>query len=257
MSEAARLHAIERGGGEKPPLVFLHGFDGQAEAFRDIVQVFAEEGRRCLAFDLPGHGRSREFPGFGPPKVAARAVLAELAARKIAKAHFVGHSMGGAVACLSALFEPARALSLTLLAPGGFGPEIDAEKIRAMMDATSEANLIAALRAMVAEGFTVSPDMARHCSDRAGRAEIRTVFDLLFSTGEQGVLPLEAVAATGVAIEVLWGEADTVTPVSQSKQLPPQFYVRRLQDAGHMLTLEAPSESVAAIRRAIARGEGA
>ncbi|MAU94505.1 MAG: alpha/beta hydrolase [Fulvimarina sp.] len=255
MSETPRLHALETGGGTKPPLVFLHGFDGRAEAFDAVAASLAGEGRRCLAFDLPGHGRSADYPGFGPPKTAARAVLAELQRRDIARAHLVGHSMGGAVGCLAALFEPGRVASLTLLAPGGFGPDIGLDPIRAAMEAASDDELRAALGRMTAPGFAVPPGAARGNSWPEGRAAIRAIFDLLFGSGGQGVLPLAAIAETGRPIEVLWGEADMVTPVRQGDDLPPPFAVTRLPGVGHMLMLEAPAETLAAIRRAVARSE--
>ena len=253
--ETPRLHAIETGGGDKPPLVFLHGFDGRAEAFETIAAGFAGEGHRCLAFDLPGHGRSRDYPGFGPPKVAARAVIAALKDRGIERAHVVGHSMGGAVACLMSLFAPELVASLTLLAPGGFGPAIGAEPIRTVMEAPDEKSLLAALAGMTAPDFTMPPEAARSCNGPAGREEIRHMFDLLFATGTQGVLPLEAVAATGCPIALLWGDADPVTPVSQAVDLPAAFALTRLAGVGHMLMLEAPDETIAAISRAINKGE--
>ena len=252
-NDRARLHAIEAGGGDDPPLVLLHGFDGRAEIFEPLAAVLAAEGRRCLAFDLPGHGRSRDYPGFGPPKVAARAVLGELQRRGIDAAHVVGHSMGGAVACLMALFEPARVRSLTLLAPGGFGPQIGVEPIRRMMEARTEEDQIAALQGMVARDFAAPADAVKSLGEREGRDEIRQVFELLFSSGRQGVLPLGAIAEAGVPIELLWGEVDPVTPVSQSENLPAAFAATRLAGVGHMLTLEAPGDTLDAIRRAMAR----
>ncbi len=248
-----RLHVDETGGGDQPPLVFLHGFDGRAAVFENVAAVFAGEGRRCLAFDLPGHGRSRAFPGFGPPKIAARAVLAELQHRGIPKAHVVGHSMGGAVGCLMALFDPARVASLTLLAPGGFGPEIGVGQLRSMMEATDTVERIAAVNAMTAKDFAASEACLKGCNGSEGRQEIRTIFELLFGSGTQGVLPLDAIAATGVPVEILWGEKDSITPVTQSEGLPQEFAVTRLAGAGHMLPLEAPGETVAAIGRAVAR----
>lgn len=253
MSQGPRLRAIETGGGDGPPLVLLHGFDGRAEAFDGIAAGLAAEGRRCLAFDLPGHGGSRDFPGFGPPKVAARAVIGELAARGIEAAHVVGHSMGGAVACLIALFEPRLVLSLTLLAPGGFGPEIGLAPIRAVMAARDEPSLAAALRTMTAPDFTLPPHATRGNNGPGGRDEIRQIFGPMFGSGRQGVLPLDAVAASDRPIELLWGQADPVTPVSESENLPPAFAVTRLPGVGHMLMLEAPEAVSAAIRRAIAR----
>ena len=255
MNALPRLHAIETGGGDQPPVVFLHGFDGRAEVFGALAGALAAEGKRCLAFDLPGHGRSRDYPGFGPPKVAARAVIAELQRRGIEAAHVVGHSMGGAVAGLMALFEPALVLSLTLLAPGGFGPQIGVEPIRRMMEAETDDDRIAAFRGMVAKGFAVPAEALKDLNDREAREPVRQIFELLFSSGGQGVLPLDALAGAGIPIELLWGAADPVTPVGQSENLPAAFAVTRLDGVGHMLALEAPGETLAAIRRAIGRAE--
>ncbi|MBO0905387.1 alpha/beta fold hydrolase [Jiella sonneratiae] len=255
VSPEARLHAEETGGGDRPPFVFLHGFDGRAEAFAPVMAALAADGERCLAFDLPGHGRSRAYPGFGPPKVAARAVIAALRDRGIGKVHVVGHSMGGAVACLVALFDAARVASLTLLAPGGFGPEIGAEPIRRVMEAADPQQLKAGLQAMTAPRFSIEEAGFSGSNWPEGRDEIRSIFDALFRSGRQGVLPLDAVAATGLPIEVLWGREDPVTPVRQSDGLPAGFAVTRLAGVGHMLMLEAPGETLAAIGRAASRAE--
>ncbi|MBO0663304.1 alpha/beta fold hydrolase [Jiella sp. MQZ9-1] len=254
-TEVPRLHAEESGGGRLPPLVFLHGFDGRAAVFSELAETFAGEERRCLAFDLPGHGGSRAYPGFGPPNAAARAVLGELDGRGIERAHLIGHSMGGAVACLVALLAPRRVASMTLLAPGGFGSTIGLDPIRAMMAARDRAGLVAALQGMCAADFTMPASAAATCNGPEGRAPIQVIFDTLFATGNQGVLPLAAIAETGCPIELLWGDLDPVTPAAQSDDLPPAFHVTRLARVGHMLPLEAPRDTEMAIRRAIVRGE--
>ena len=118
------LFVKETGKGDGAPVVLLHGFGGSHRAWTPIQQSLSAE-TRVLAYDLPGHGDSFGFPDAGPPKVAANAILADLDARGIASAHFAGHSMGGAIAALTALFQPQRVASLTLLSPGGFGPEIN------------------------------------------------------------------------------------------------------------------------------------
>ncbi|HEY9055608.1 MAG TPA: alpha/beta fold hydrolase, partial [Aurantimonas sp.] len=211
-----RLFAIEQGGDESgegavTPIVFLHGFDGRAEIWASLQDALASPKRRTIAFDLPGHGRSRDYAGFGPPKIAARAVLAELDARGVAAAHIVGHSMGGAIASLIGLFAPERVASLTLLAPGGFGKEIGAARIRAVMDAEGAEAIGKALAGMGAPGWVPDPDAVAAIAaarDPAGRAAMRQIFEHLFATGEQGVLPLDAIAATGCPLHVIWGEED-------------------------------------------------
>jgi len=257
VSEAASLAAIETGERAGPTLVFLHGFDGRKEIFRDLAEAFAGEGFHCLAFDLPGHGQSLEFPGFGPPKIAARAVLAELERRDIREAHLVGHSMGGAVACLAALFAPERVRSLTLLAPGGFGSEIGLGPIRAVMEAEDEAAYRRGMAMMMAPGGELPADFLIERGGSEQRRAIRQVFDLLFGSGRQGVLPLDAIAGVGCPIRVLWGEDDPVTPVEQCEGLPAAFRVTRLPETGHMLMLEAFEACREIIEEAIRDAEGA
>src|SRR5690606_15372767 len=101
-----------------------------------------------LAYDLPGHGGSFSYEGAGPAKVAATAILADLDARGVASAHLVGHSMGGAIAALMAIFQPQRVASLTLLSPGGFGPEINQRLLKRYAAAADEAALLLCLEAM-------------------------------------------------------------------------------------------------------------
>ena len=248
----ARLYAVERGGGaarpDTPALVFLHGFDGRAEVWTHLQDVFATPTQTTIAFDLPGHGRSLDYPGFGPPKVAARAVLAELDQRNIATAHIVGHSMGGAVASLIALFAPRRVASLTLIAPGGFGEAIGADRIRAVMEAETPDALANAMSGMGASGWAPSSDEVEAtlaARTPASRKAIATIFAQLFATGRQGVLPLDAIAAAGLPIRLLWGERDPVTPHAQGVAAP--FEMTTIPGAGHLLMQEAPEACRAAI----------
>ncbi|TIW82680.1 MAG: alpha/beta fold hydrolase, partial [Mesorhizobium sp.] len=85
-------YAVEAGAGPRT-IVFLHGFGACREIWRDVMAPLAAEAR-ILAYDLPGHGHSLQCEGMGGAKPAARAILADLAARQLAKVHLVGHSMG-------------------------------------------------------------------------------------------------------------------------------------------------------------------
>ena len=247
------LPVIAMGEGDAVPAVFLHGFGGAALSWNAIQPAIARD-RSTFAFDLPGHGAAQAFPGFGPPKLAARSVIAELDRRGVERAHLVGHSMGGSIAALIALFAPTRVASLCLLAPGGFGPEIGAEALGRFAGATSDAQLRDGLIALARPGW--EPDetvLALHRQIRRGQSQeaLSTIYALLFRGGTQGSLPLDAVAATGVPVRLIWGEEDRITPFVQSGRVPSGFVLTALGGIGHMLMDEAKNATIAHIREAI------
>jgi pimeloyl-ACP methyl ester carboxylesterase len=110
--------------GSGPPLVFAHATGFHGRLWDRIVRLLP--GRRALAVDARGHGRSGKpappyrWPAFG----ADLAALAE--ALDLRDAIGIGHSMGGhAVACAALLRPPTfRALLLvdpTIFPPSQFG----------------------------------------------------------------------------------------------------------------------------------------
>ncbi|WAJ30040.1 alpha/beta fold hydrolase [Antarcticirhabdus aurantiaca] len=245
------------------PVILLHGFDGSAAAWEVVAPMLARQ-RRVVAFDLPGHGGSLSYPGYGPPKLAARAVLAELSWMGVeGPVHLVGHSMGGAVASLAALFEPERVASLALIAPGGFGPDIGLDPIRAVIMARNPADLADALSTMGAPGWRAPAAIAaailaeRSAAGEAGRAAVASIFDQLFGTGLQGVLPLDAVAAAGRPVTLVWGDADPVTPTAQAHGAPAGFQRRFLEGVGHLPMLEAPGQLAAILSEHLAAADAA
>lgn len=249
---AVPLPAVAMGEGSGPPAILLHGFAGAAESWAGIQPRLAESGP-TIAFDLPGHAGAKDYPGFGPPKIAARAVIAEMDRRGVAAAHLAGHSMGGAVAALVGLFAPERVASLVLLAPGGFGRKIGLAALRPYALAEDAASFASAVAAMGAPGW--QPDAAsleRHREVRARQspAAIHRMFELLFGSGEQGVLPLPALAEKPFPVRLVWGEADPVTPFAAALSAPESFALERLPATGHMLIDEAPDAVAAAISAA-------
>ncbi|TPK65261.1 alpha/beta fold hydrolase [Mesorhizobium sp. B2-4-19] len=245
------LHAAEKGAGSKT-IVLLHGFGGCADVWRDVIVSLAPSAR-TLAYDLPGHGLSLDFPDAGPAKVAARAVLADLAARRAKRIHLVGHSMGGAVATLMALAEPQRVASLTLLAPGGFGPEINGPLLRRYAAAQSPSEIRACLAAMSgprAPPFDHTADTLREMRQRPGQSEkLVEIAAAMTRADRQGVIPREQLDRLTMPVMVVWGSDDAVLPFTQADDLPARFHVHHVLEAGHMLIEEAPDLIASVIRR--------
>ena len=86
-------------------MVLIHGFGADLNAWM-FTQPALAEGRRAIAFDLPGHGGSVKEVGAGDLDALTGAVSDALDALGIERAHLVGHSMGGAVAAAFALGTP-------------------------------------------------------------------------------------------------------------------------------------------------------
>lgn len=249
MSEG--LYAREKGAGGVP-IVLLHGFGGHHGDWTDIQPDLARD-RLVLAYDLPGHGRSRDVAGAGSAGGTAKAILADLEARGLKRVHLAGFSMGGAIAALTALRAPQTVASLTLLAPGGFGPEINAPLLRRFAEATSADGLRVCLDEMSAPGFsTLTRDVAGLAAVRfvpGMRDSMLEVVAAITKGGTQGEIPREMLAGLTMPVSVVWGTADPVLPYAQSAGLPASWTLHTLPGVGHMMLNEARKPVTTAIRR--------
>ncbi len=84
--------------GPGTPLVFLHGFLGNALDWEPLISHLPES--HCIAFDLPGHGDSPFMEEVVIP---------------LKSFHLIGYSMGGRIALQLSKKHPEKIASLTLL----------------------------------------------------------------------------------------------------------------------------------------------
>ncbi len=243
--DTGRLHSVVTGDDRRPPVVLLHGFGGNYTVWHDVAAAVSRE-RRVIAVDLPGHGGSRPWPEIGTATVAAKAVIAELDARDLDRIHLAGHSLGGAVAALVALRASERISSLTLLAPGGFGAEINSRLLKRYAVARDEANL----RPLVEQFFgwrnpvpdELIADMVAERADLVVTETFAAIAAEIFKGDTQGVLPRDRLAELPCPVKVLWGTQDRVLPTRQAHHLPGLVASHVFEEVGHMLPLEIPDE---------------
>ncbi|MCG2840618.1 alpha/beta hydrolase [Sandaracinobacter sp. RS1-74] len=106
------------------PVVLIHGLTRNSGDFEDVAPWIAAGGRRVLAVDVRGRGRSEwsaDPMRYQLPTYAAD-MLAMLDALGISRAHFVGTSMGGLITLLVSARRMRAVASATL---NDVGPEID------------------------------------------------------------------------------------------------------------------------------------
>ncbi len=246
MSGHTRLSAVETAGGADS-VVLLHGFGGSAAAWQKVQEAISPE-YATLALDLPGHAGSLDYEGFGNAAFAAKAVINEMDRREIAAFHLAGHSMGGAVAALAAIRHPHRVLSLTLLAPGGLGPEINAALLRSFAAAQTPAELQSCLEVMFAPATAVPEELiAAQAAQRQLPGQIdalKHIASTILAGDGQGVIDRARLDALAMPVSVLWGKEDRMMPLEQLENAPEKFHRTALAAVGHMLVDEAP-ETVA------------
>ncbi len=125
-SPGARLAFVDEpplSGDRREPILLIHGFASNHAVnwyFPQWVKTLTEAGRRVVAFDNRGHGRSEKFydpEAYAMPEMAedARALLDYL---EIETADVMGYSMGARIAAFLAKAHPDRVRSAIL---GGIG----------------------------------------------------------------------------------------------------------------------------------------
>ena len=103
----------EAGGGDRTPIVFLHGVGSDKSVWRPQFEHFGQD-RRALAFDYPGYGESDPAPEGTTRDDYAVAVASAMGEFGIESAHICGLSLGGVVAIAMHAVAPERCASLIL-----------------------------------------------------------------------------------------------------------------------------------------------
>jgi len=246
------------GAGQEGDVVLLvHGYGGDRNSWLFLQEPLAAQ-YRVYALDLPGHGTSAKDVGEGSLSVLADAVTGVLDALGAERAHLVGHSMGGAVALAAAARDPARIASLTLIAPSGFGPEINAGYLRGFADAQTRRELKAVIGQLFDDESLVTRQLvddllAYKRLDGVDEALHALADTLLDGEAQRGDSAASLAAIGGAApVTVIWGRADRIIPAAQAESVVGA--VRHLiDDAGHMPQMERPAQVQAAIEETIAR----
>jgi len=244
----AGVHALNLrslGSGPATPLLFIHGFGGDLNSWM-FNQPALSSTRQSHALDLPGHGQSSFSQGKGSVRALSDAVVAAMDALALPRAHLVGHSMGGAIALLLAATRPERVASVTGLAPGGLGPELNRRFIDGFISANNRKSMQDALGLLFARAEVVTRAMVEEAlrykrQDGAVEA-LSAIAAANFTPDGQKSGLRELLVSSKVPTQLIWGRHDRIIPVQHADLLASALATTIVDDAGHMPHMEAAAE---------------
>ncbi|MGU7775873.1 acetoin dehydrogenase dihydrolipoyllysine-residue acetyltransferase subunit [Burkholderia sp. MR1-5-21] len=236
---------LKLGDGAGIPAVLIHGFGGDLNNWLFNHAELAAH-RPVWALDLPGHGESAKAVETGSLDELADAVLALLDAQGIARAHLVGHSMGGAVAMTAAERAPERVASLTLIASAGLGSDIDRGYIDGFVAGSSRNTLKPHLGKLFADSALVTrqlvEDLVKYKRLEGVQATLEKIASSAFDGATQRRIFRERLPALAPRTLVIWGERDQVIPAHHAQGLPAGVRAEVLAGRGHMVQMEAAAD---------------
>jgi len=251
---SGRLRYAKSGEGPET-LVLVHGFGGDLDTWFFNAPALAEHAT-VFAFDLPGHGQSTK--ALVDPTLAglSRALLEFMDAVGIESAHLGGHSMGGAVCMRTALDQPGRVKSLSLLASAGLGPEVNASFLKDFVLATSAKALKPVLEQLFWDKSLVTPEIIEIVLTYKRMDGVTQALEALmwnlFADGRQADILATAIAASGKPTLVVFGDKDEIIPPSHVDALKGAARAVTVPLAGHLVQMEGRSTINELVARQVA-----
>ncbi|VWX61498.1 Pimeloyl-ACP methyl ester carboxylesterase [Burkholderiales bacterium 8X] len=258
------FHTIERlaveDEGEGPTVVCVHGLGGSSNTWTPLMPALARH--RVVRVDLPGSGRSQRAEGPLSIERYVEALTAVCERLGIARAHWLGHSMGTIVCQHIAARQPARVASMALFGPLIAPPDAarTAMKARAAkardgaaaMQEITEALMKAAVSAETRQRQPVAMAFVRESLMRQDGDSYARSCEALAAAEPAAIENIEAPAL------LVTGDEDGVAPPQSVRAMSDRLHraaskrVVVLAKCGHWTPVERPDECQRELREFLA-----
>jgi pimeloyl-ACP methyl ester carboxylesterase len=261
----------EKGPPNGIPVVLFHGTAAWSELWRRTIDVLAVAGFRVIALDLPPFGFS-DRPGNYTRQDQAMRVNQVLDQLRSAPAIIVGHSFGAGAATEFVMRYPERARGLVLVdaalgltAPPSDPPSLLRPKwVREILVSLTITNPLATrtlLESLIEKKQRALPEyveiLQRPTTQRNSTADIADWLHYFLGADRNAAsADRNAYARLRLPIAILWGDKDSVTPMTQAHDLQtllPQASLTVLPGLGHIPQIEDPDQFNNALLKALGR----
>jgi 3-oxoadipate enol-lactonase len=243
------IHFEEAGSG--PPLLLLHGIGSNSRSFRHQLLGLANEFT-LIAWDAPGYGKSDDPSGPFTMEDLADEAAGLLDQLRIAKAHVLGVSMGGAIAQLLYHRHPQRVGSLILCDTTAERSQRVQQRIEAIDTLTPRQ--LAEQRAPQLVSADAPPELIAELADIMAEVRPAGYRNAALALGEVDLSGL--LSTIKAPTLVIHGEDDGVVPLAVGKALAaaiPGAELVVIPRAGHVTNQEQPRAFNDAVRAFMAR----
>lgn len=240
IGEQALFYTVSRRGG--PALILIHGAGGSHLHWPAALRRMP--GATVYAVDLPGHGRS-EGPGREHIEDYVADIVRFMDAVGVSRGVLVGHSMGGAIAQMTAFMAPERVAGLVLVGTGARLRVAPALLDGILQDARGALALITEW----AWGPEADPAMVARGRQMMARVNPRVVWGDFAACDRFDIR--ERVGEITAPTLVITGSEDRMTPPKFGQWLAERIPGARfvlVEGAGHMVMLEKPDQVASAVR---------
>ena len=238
-----------RTGGNKPPLILLHGLMTNGLCWTGLALALEKEYDVIMP-DARGHGRS-SVPDYGYRyEDHANDVAGLINALRLPLPVLLGHSMGGMTAAVLASHKPSLLRGVVLADPTFLSPQVQREVRDSDVADQHRKILNMSLDEVVAEGRARHPNRSPETLELFARARLQTsmsAFDVLTPPNPDYK---QLASRIDVPSLLVFGDRGVVSSVvaAELQRLNPRLQVEQIREAGHSLHLDQPERFAAVVK---------
>ncbi|MBL4937876.1 alpha/beta hydrolase [Clostridium sp. YIM B02515] len=228
-----------RTGGNKPPLILLHGLMTNGECFTGLAHVFEKEYDVIMP-DARGHGNS-SVPDFGYRyEDHANDVIGLINTLRLTPPILLGHSMGGMIAAVVASRKPNLLRGLILADPTFLSPKVQREVRDSDVADQHRRMLNMSLDEVMADARNRHPNRSEETLEIFARARLQTsmaAFDVLTPPNPDYKMLVSAIEVPSL---IVFGDKGVVSSViaEELQRLNPRLQAEQIREAGHSVHLD-------------------